>query len=287
MRRPLSATPISPSNFLPPAGPAPAVGRCLDRACPGERYPVRSSPWSGGGRWRSRSAWASSSPGCGFLDGAEIHEAVCTLLSLDRRGAKLVAAAPDVPQLHVVDHVKGAPAEGERAACSPRPPASSAGRSATSRERLRERPRRARLPGRLRRGEEPLLFAVEGRAMRVLPEVERIVREMRGAGKPMGFICISPVIAARLLGAGRREGHHRKRRRTPPRRSSPGAQARRVPGGRDRGGPAAEDRVDARVHARAMDRAGRDRESRSSSRPCWRWREPLPGRPCPRSSRSE
>src|SRR5512146_3337290 len=52
--------------------------------------------------------------GCGYLDGAEIQEAVCTLLSLDRRGAKLVAMAPDVDQLHVVDHVKGAPAEGQR-----------------------------------------------------------------------------------------------------------------------------------------------------------------------------
>jgi enhancing lycopene biosynthesis protein 2 len=36
--------------------------------------------------------------------------------------------------------------------------------------------------------------------MRVLPEVERIVREVRGAGRPMGFICIAPVIAARILG---------------------------------------------------------------------------------------
>jgi enhancing lycopene biosynthesis protein 2 len=44
-------------------------------------------------------------------------------------------------------------------------------------------------------------FAVEGRAMRVLPDVERLVREMRSAGKPMGFICIAPVIAAKLLGA--------------------------------------------------------------------------------------
>ena len=32
--------------------------------------------------------------GCGYLDGAEIHEATCTLLSLDRRGAKLVALVP-------------------------------------------------------------------------------------------------------------------------------------------------------------------------------------------------
>ena len=69
--------------------------------------------------------------GCGFLDGAEIHEATCTLLSLDRRGAKLVAMAPDVEQLHVVDHVKGAPVAGaaRRGASSRRRPASCAVRS--------------------------------------------------------------------------------------------------------------------------------------------------------------
>jgi len=37
--------------------------------------------------------------------------------------------------------------------------------------------------------------------MRVQPEVERIVREVHAAGKPMGFICIAPVIAAKVLGA--------------------------------------------------------------------------------------
>jgi enhancing lycopene biosynthesis protein 2 len=52
--------------------------------------------------------------GCGFLDGAEIQEAVCTLLALDRRKAKLVAMAPSVDQMHVVDHLKSAPVEGAR-----------------------------------------------------------------------------------------------------------------------------------------------------------------------------
>jgi enhancing lycopene biosynthesis protein 2 len=44
-------------------------------------------------------------------------------------------------------------------------------------------------------------FAVDGRSMRVLPEVERLAREVRTAGKPTGWICIAPVIAARLFGA--------------------------------------------------------------------------------------
>jgi enhancing lycopene biosynthesis protein 2 len=36
--------------------------------------------------------------------------------------------------------------------------------------------------------------------MRVLPEVERLAREVRAAGKPSGYVCIAPVIAAKLFG---------------------------------------------------------------------------------------
>ena len=38
--------------------------------------------------------------GCGFLDGAEIHEATLTLLALDRAGGQTVAMATRVPPLH-------------------------------------------------------------------------------------------------------------------------------------------------------------------------------------------
>ncbi|HEY6001787.1 MAG TPA: isoprenoid biosynthesis glyoxalase ElbB [Anaeromyxobacter sp.] len=139
--------------------------------------------------------------GCGFLDGAEIHEATCTLLSLDRRGAKLVAMAPDVEQMHVVDHLKGAPAGAEK------------------RRVLEEAARIVRgqivelskvsakdldalvFPGGFGVAKNLCTFATEGRNMRVLPEVERLAREMRSAGKPQGYICIAPVIAAKLFGA--------------------------------------------------------------------------------------
>ena len=45
--------------------------------------------------------------GCGVYDGAEIHESVITLLRLDQRGAKVQCFAPNVAQLHVVDHYSG------------------------------------------------------------------------------------------------------------------------------------------------------------------------------------
>ena len=43
-------------------------------------------------------------------------------------------------------------------------------------------------------------FAFDGTGCHVNPEVERLVKEMHAAGKPQGFICIAPVIAARVLG---------------------------------------------------------------------------------------
>jgi enhancing lycopene biosynthesis protein 2 len=139
--------------------------------------------------------------GCGYLDGAEIHEATCTLLSLDRRQAKAIVLAPDAPQLHVMDHRTGAVADGEL------------------RNVLTESARIARgqardvatvqageldalvLPGGYGAAKNLCTFAREGRRMRVQPEVERLVREVHAAGKPLGFICISPVIAAKLLGS--------------------------------------------------------------------------------------
>ncbi|MGB8930885.1 MAG: isoprenoid biosynthesis glyoxalase ElbB [Anaeromyxobacteraceae bacterium] len=139
--------------------------------------------------------------GCGYLDGAEIQEAVCALLALDRRKAKLIAMAPDVEQLHVVDHVKGAPVEGARrnvlaeASRIVRGQITDiAGVGASDLDALV-------FPGGFGAAKNLCTFAVEGKAMKVLPEVERLVRELRGAGKPMGFICIAPVIAAKVLGA--------------------------------------------------------------------------------------
>lgn len=138
--------------------------------------------------------------GCGFLDGSEIHEAVCTLLALDRRGAKLIAAAPDVEQLHVVDHLKGAPADGERRRVLTEAARIVRGHIAPLSALSGHDLDALIFPGGYGAAKNLCTFATEGRAMRVLPDVERIVRELRGAAKPMGFICISPVIAARILG---------------------------------------------------------------------------------------
>ena len=67
--------------------------------------------------------------GCGYLDGAEIHEATLTLYFLDKAGAEIICMAPDRDQADVIDHNAGEP-QGE-----PRNVLREAGRIARGNER--------------------------------------------------------------------------------------------------------------------------------------------------------
>ena len=139
--------------------------------------------------------------GSGYLDGSEIQEATLTLLFRDRKGARVTAMAPDVSQMHVVDHLRGEAA------------------GAQSRNVLAEAARITRgaivdvksvkasdldaliLPGGYWAAKNLCTFATEGVKLQVNPDVDRLVRDVAAAGKPLGFICIAPVIAAKVLGA--------------------------------------------------------------------------------------
>ena len=45
---------------------------------------------------------------------SEIHESVITLLAIDRAGAEAVCMAPNVDQMHVVNHLTGKEVTGEK-----------------------------------------------------------------------------------------------------------------------------------------------------------------------------
>jgi len=138
--------------------------------------------------------------GCGVYDGSEIHEAVITLLAIDRLGAEAVCMAPDVEQMHVVNHLKGEPVEGE------------------TRNVLVESARIARgkikdiadvsaadvdaliLPGGFGAAKNLCNFAVKGADCDVNPEVARLVREIIAAKKPLAAVCIAPALVSRVLG---------------------------------------------------------------------------------------
>jgi enhancing lycopene biosynthesis protein 2 len=136
--------------------------------------------------------------GCGFLDGAEIHESVFTLLHLDRAGAEIVCMAPDAPQMHVVNHASGKPVAGARNVLE------ESARIARGKIRDIAKVRAADLdallmPGGYGAAKNLSDFATKGAECKVHPEVARLVREMVAAGKPLGAICISPAVVAAIF----------------------------------------------------------------------------------------
>ena len=52
--------------------------------------------------------------GCGVFDGTEIHEAVLTLLAIEEEGASWHCFAPNVEQMHVINHATGEVEEGTK-----------------------------------------------------------------------------------------------------------------------------------------------------------------------------
>jgi dolichyl-phosphate beta-glucosyltransferase len=138
--------------------------------------------------------------GCGVYDGAEIHESVLTLLALDRarrRGRLPRARRPAEARRQPPDGPARRGGDAER----PRGGGEDRARSDEGPRRVRRRhARRPRPAGRLRRRQEPLRLRLRGAGCEVHPEVARVVRAVHAAGKPVGAVCIAPVILARLLG---------------------------------------------------------------------------------------
>lgn len=60
-----------------------------------------------GGRFNGGHASHQTVSGCGVYDGAEIHEAVLTLLAIARSGAQAICFAPDKQQADVINHLTG------------------------------------------------------------------------------------------------------------------------------------------------------------------------------------
>jgi enhancing lycopene biosynthesis protein 2 len=136
--------------------------------------------------------------GCGRADGSEIHESVSILQHLARLGASYLCFAPDQPQAEVVNHFTGLP-EG-----APRNALVESARIARGQIAPITACRAADFdalffPGGFGAAKNLCTFAKDGTGMTVHPEVQRLLREFHGAGKPIALCCIAPVLAARVL----------------------------------------------------------------------------------------
>ena len=136
--------------------------------------------------------------GCGVYDGAEIHEAVLTMLALEEAGAEMVLMAPSGPQMHVIDHLTGRPMDESRdirveaARIARGPLKDMAEVTADELDALI-------FVGGFGAAKNLCNFAVKKADCTAHPDVARLVGEMHRAKKPIGFECISPTMAAAVF----------------------------------------------------------------------------------------
>lgn len=142
--------------------------------------------------------------GCGYLDGAEIYESVLTLLHLDRLGIAVQCLAPDIAQMHVVDHYKGEPTTEQRnvlieAARVAR------GKIQPLQDHWVEKLDAVIFPGGFGAAKNYCDYATAGEQCSIHPQIESFMVKMVQAKKPVGVICISPLVLSRaLVGSGLR-----------------------------------------------------------------------------------
>ncbi|PQQ37840.1 isoprenoid biosynthesis glyoxalase ElbB [Photorhabdus laumondii] len=136
--------------------------------------------------------------GCGVFDGSEIHESVLTLLSLDRLGVKTSFFAPDEPQLHVINHINGEEMGEERNVLQESARISRGKIKPLSQANADEFDALI-IPGGFGVAKNLCDFAAKTVDCKINKELLSLVRAMHNQHKPMGFMCIAPVMLPKLL----------------------------------------------------------------------------------------
>ena len=136
--------------------------------------------------------------GCGVFDGTEIHEAVLTMLYLDRAGAEMIGAAPDVDQIHVINHMTHEEMDEQRNVMieSAR---ITRGNIVDLKTLQADEIDALIIPGGFGAAKNLGDFALKGPDSMVHPQVRRILREMHASAKPIGALCIAPTLLAKAL----------------------------------------------------------------------------------------
>ena len=137
--------------------------------------------------------------GCGTMDGSEINETVTLLLALDQHDIEYLAFAPDAYQAEVWNHATGKRAEERR-------------------NMLVEAARIVRgnilplnkfnaddfdalfFPGGSGAAKNIFTYAYDGINFKVNKEVEKAIHDIHAQGKPIGAMCIAPLMVAKVLG---------------------------------------------------------------------------------------
>ena len=136
--------------------------------------------------------------GSGVFDGAEIHEATLTLLAIKKLGADYEIFAPDIPQHHVINHITGEEMHEQRNVLVES--------ARIARGNIRSLTRfnadlfdAIIIPGGFGVAKNLCTWAFEGDNCSVNPDAEKAIKGMYAAKKPIGAMCIAPVILGKLF----------------------------------------------------------------------------------------
>jgi len=144
--------------------------------------------------------------GCGHLDGAEVREAVLTLLALDQHGADFQCIAPNADQHHVINHATGKPIEQSRNILEEASRISRVGQCLDLAKAKSDEFDALLLPGGFGVAKNHCTFAFDGPNASVRKDVADFVMGFFQAKKPVGAICISPALVALILNASGMKG---------------------------------------------------------------------------------
>jgi enhancing lycopene biosynthesis protein 2 len=136
--------------------------------------------------------------GCGHRDGAEITETVSLLIALSEAGAKVSCFAPDI-EFEEVNHLTG-----EKTGIK-RNVKNEVARITRGKVETLENLNPNNFDGLCFSGGSGVAknlctWATQGANFSVLPHIEKIITDFHAESKPMGAICIAPVLLAKVLG---------------------------------------------------------------------------------------
>jgi len=138
--------------------------------------------------------------GCGVFDGSEITEAVSVLIAIDQLGAEAICMAPNIDQMHTIDHLHGRPMIDKRNVLTESARIARGKIKDVSTVHAKDLDALI-FPGGFGAAKNLSDFAVKGAECHINIHVTRLAKEMHDAKKPIGLACIAPVIAARLFHA--------------------------------------------------------------------------------------
>ncbi|WP_395338933.1 isoprenoid biosynthesis glyoxalase ElbB [Ningiella sp. W23] len=137
--------------------------------------------------------------GCGVFDGAEIQEAVLTLLYIAKAGAHYQCFAPDVAQMHVLNHTNGEEMPETRNVMLEASRICRGDIKAIDTLRADDFDA-VILPGGFGAAKNLSDFATKGAHCSVEPSTLNALKSFANAGKPAGYICIAPAMIPLVYG---------------------------------------------------------------------------------------